>query len=179
MLRCLCGPDQGSAALQSYVGWATAAPWWPSAPVNLSHPAKRHRAGVVLGSSSHAHSSSAVALMAGFCVFGAVNRARLGSAAIPDGPAVAGGGIGDGMVPLGRLANAELQRWRNTAHAMFDPLWKSGSMSRVKDRCFRAGAQSPRRPRSGRPAHCGCLLPLSSRVGCCNSADVGDVILRW
>jgi hypothetical protein len=33
-------------------------------------------------------------------------------------------------VPLGRLANAELRRWKQNAHAVFDPLWKSRTMSR-------------------------------------------------
>ena len=28
--------------------------------------------------------------------------------------------------PLGRLANAELRRWKKNAHAVFDPLWKYG-----------------------------------------------------
>ena len=28
--------------------------------------------------------------------------------------------------PLGRLANRELRRWRNRAHAAFDPLWQQG-----------------------------------------------------
>lgn len=28
--------------------------------------------------------------------------------------------------PLGRLANAELRRWKNAAHDAFDPLWKYG-----------------------------------------------------
>lgn len=32
--------------------------------------------------------------------------------------------------PLGRLANAELRRWKNAAHNAFDPLWKSGQFSR-------------------------------------------------
>lgn len=32
--------------------------------------------------------------------------------------------------PLGTLANFHLRRARNKAHAMFDPLWKSGTMSR-------------------------------------------------
>lgn len=32
--------------------------------------------------------------------------------------------------PLGRLANAELRRAKMAAHAAFDPLWKSGRMSR-------------------------------------------------
>ena len=39
-------------------------------------------------------------------------------------------GMGDGTVPLGRLANAELRRAKQDAHAAFDPLWKKGSMSR-------------------------------------------------
>jgi hypothetical protein len=34
--------------------------------------------------------------------------------------------------PLGRLANAELRKAKMAAHAAFDPLWKSGSMSRKK-----------------------------------------------
>lgn len=32
--------------------------------------------------------------------------------------------------PLGRLANAELRRWKKAAHAAFDPLWRSGRMTR-------------------------------------------------
>ena len=32
--------------------------------------------------------------------------------------------------PKGRLANAELRRARISAHAAFDPLWKTGPMSR-------------------------------------------------
>jgi hypothetical protein len=32
--------------------------------------------------------------------------------------------------PLGRLANAELRRAKQAAHAAFDPLWKSGAMKR-------------------------------------------------
>lgn len=32
--------------------------------------------------------------------------------------------------PLGRLANKELRTWKMKAHAAFDPLWKSGRMSR-------------------------------------------------
>lgn len=34
--------------------------------------------------------------------------------------------------PLGRLANAELRMAKRKAHAAFDPLWKSGQMSRKK-----------------------------------------------
>lgn len=40
------------------------------------------------------------------------------------------GGIGDGTVPLGRLANAELRRAKQAAHAAFDPLWRSREMTR-------------------------------------------------
>lgn len=32
--------------------------------------------------------------------------------------------------PLGTMANKELREWRKKAHALFDPLWKSGKMSR-------------------------------------------------
>lgn len=32
--------------------------------------------------------------------------------------------------PLGRLANAELRREKQRAHAAFDPLWRSKTMSR-------------------------------------------------
>lgn len=42
----------------------------------------------------------------------------------------AGNGQGDGTKPMGRLANAELRRWRNAAHTAFDPLWRSRRMRR-------------------------------------------------
>lgn len=32
--------------------------------------------------------------------------------------------------PLGTMTNAEGREWRKKAHAVFDPLWKSGKMSR-------------------------------------------------
>lgn len=32
--------------------------------------------------------------------------------------------------PLGRLANAELRRWKIAAHGAFDPLWKGGEFRR-------------------------------------------------
>lgn len=32
--------------------------------------------------------------------------------------------------PLGRLAKAELRKLKSAAHACFDPLWRSGKMSR-------------------------------------------------
>jgi len=32
--------------------------------------------------------------------------------------------------PLGRLANAELRKAKSEAHSLFDPLWKSGQLSR-------------------------------------------------
>lgn len=40
-------------------------------------------------------------------------------------------GLEDGMQPLGRLANAQLRRAKQAAHAAFDPIWKSGEMSRA------------------------------------------------
>lgn len=40
------------------------------------------------------------------------------------------GGMGDGTVPLGRLANAELRRLKSAAHASFDPLWQGSRMRR-------------------------------------------------
>lgn len=40
------------------------------------------------------------------------------------------GGHGDGAVPMGRLANAELRKAKRRAHDAFDPLWKSRQMSR-------------------------------------------------
>lgn len=36
----------------------------------------------------------------------------------------------NGVQPLGRLANAELRKAKMAAHAAFDPLWKSGEMTR-------------------------------------------------
>lgn len=32
--------------------------------------------------------------------------------------------------PLGRLANAELRKYKRAVHAQFDPIWKSGRMRR-------------------------------------------------
>lgn len=32
--------------------------------------------------------------------------------------------------PLGTMANRETREWRKKAHAIFDPLWKSGKMGR-------------------------------------------------
>lgn len=34
--------------------------------------------------------------------------------------------------PLGTMANKELREWRRKAHAVFDPLWREGHMSRKK-----------------------------------------------
>lgn len=50
------------------------------------------------------------------------------------------GGVGDGSVPLGRLANAELRRAKQAAHAAFDPLWRSGEMSRSEAYAWLASA---------------------------------------
>ena len=33
--------------------------------------------------------------------------------------------------PLGRLADKELRMWKQNAHALFDPIWKSGEMKRT------------------------------------------------
>lgn len=41
-------------------------------------------------------------------------------------------GHGDGTVPLGRLANAELRRARGKAHTAFDAIWMSGRMTRTE-----------------------------------------------
>ena len=39
---------------------------------------------------------------------------------------------GNGKVPLGMMATAELRTYRKRAHSAFDQLWKSGKMSRHK-----------------------------------------------
>ena len=39
-------------------------------------------------------------------------------------------------IPLGRLANRELRRWKQNAHAMFDPLWQSKKMTRGEAYAF-------------------------------------------
>lgn len=39
-------------------------------------------------------------------------------------------GRGDGTVPMGRLADADLRRWRQSFHAVFDPIWKTGTLTR-------------------------------------------------
>ena len=38
--------------------------------------------------------------------------------------------------PLGRLANAELRRWKIAAHAAFDPLWKTGEFKHRRDAAY-------------------------------------------
>lgn len=53
---------------------------------------------------------------------------------------VKGGGLNDGTVPLGRLANAELRGLKQRAHAAFDPLWRSGPMSRTQAYAWLASA---------------------------------------
>lgn len=49
------------------------------------------------------------------------------------------GGQGNGDVPLGRLANAELRRAKQQAHAAFDPIWRDGAMSRQGAYAWLAG----------------------------------------
>ena len=46
----------------------------------------------------------------------------------------------DGTIPLGRLANAELRKAKSAAHAAFDPLWRSGQMTRRGAYAWLAGA---------------------------------------
>lgn len=46
-------------------------------------------------------------------------------------------GVHDGTdTPLGRLANRELRRWRNRAHAAFDPLWQKGPYRRRRNDAY-------------------------------------------
>ena len=46
-------------------------------------------------------------------------------------------GVHDGTdTPLGRLANRELRRWRNRAHAAFDPLWQLGPYRRRRNDAY-------------------------------------------
>jgi len=40
--------------------------------------------------------------------------------------------------PLGRLANAELRKWKSKAHAAFDPLW---DRKMIKDSCSKTKAR--------------------------------------
>lgn len=39
--------------------------------------------------------------------------------------------------PLGRLANAELRRWKKEAHAAFDPLWQRGRFRGRRNDAYR------------------------------------------
>lgn len=43
-----------------------------------------------------------------------------------------GVGQGKGTTPLGRLANAELRKAKQRAHAALDTLWQNGSMTRTE-----------------------------------------------
>ncbi len=46
-------------------------------------------------------------------------------------------GVHDGTdTPLGRLANRDLRRWRNRAHAAFDPLWQRGRYRRRRNDAY-------------------------------------------
>lgn len=40
-------------------------------------------------------------------------------------------------LPLGRLANAQLRRWKRAAHDAFDPLWQSGSFRGCRKAAYR------------------------------------------
>ena len=43
---------------------------------------------------------------------------------------------GNGDTPKGRLANAELRRWKIAAHAAFDPLWKYGKFKHRRNAAY-------------------------------------------
>ena len=46
-------------------------------------------------------------------------------------------GVHDGTdTPLGRLANRDLRRWRNRAHAAFDPLWQQSRYRRRRNDAY-------------------------------------------
>ena len=47
--------------------------------------------------------------------------------------AIADGVRSDGSLPLGRLANAELRKAKQSAHAAFDPLWHNGCFDSRRD----------------------------------------------
>lgn len=55
------------------------------------------------------------------------------------------GGHGDGSVPLGRPANAELRALRHRAHVIFDPLWRHKEM--LRSDAYRWLAQQLRIPK--------------------------------
>lgn len=48
--------------------------------------------------------------------------------------------------PLGRLANAELRRWKHAAHNAFDPLWKSGPFQGRRKQAYRWLAEKMQLP---------------------------------
>lgn len=48
--------------------------------------------------------------------------------------------------PLGRLANKELRQAKMAAHAVFDPIWKSGRMSRPSAYAWLAEATGISKP---------------------------------
>lgn len=43
---------------------------------------------------------------------------------------------GNGDVPKGSLANAELREWRKKAHARFDPLWQYGQFRHRRNAAY-------------------------------------------
>ena len=45
-------------------------------------------------------------------------------------------GNGKGDSPKGRLANAELRRWKIAAHNAFDPLWKFGPFRGLRNSAY-------------------------------------------
>lgn len=48
--------------------------------------------------------------------------------------------------PLGRLADAELRKWKNEAHKAFDPLWQTGPFKRRRNAAYEWLAQQMKLP---------------------------------
>lgn len=49
--------------------------------------------------------------------------------------------------PLGRLANAELRRWKMAAHKVFDPLWQYGHFKHQRNAAYAWLAERMQLPR--------------------------------
>lgn len=65
--------------------------------------------------------------------------------------------------PLGRLANAELRRWKKLAHAYFDPIWKYGRFKHRRNDAYAWLSQQMGLPKSD--THIGMFdVPQCQRV---------------
>ena len=65
--------------------------------------------------------------------------------------------------PLGRLANAELRRFKRDAHAAFDPLWKYGRFIHQRNAAYQWLAEQMGLPRS--ETHIGMFdVPMCRKV---------------